>query len=561
MANGNIKNIGKVEGNAKSSPKSDLAGCLKNRWIQWTFVLSCVAISAAFVKPTIVSLLGNAFAFAIAYYITFHRKILEHVFSPFSRTTLGIVFIFTLIAVGFCVPHFLSHLQTQIDFSSSIHPALVHIAVYFLYCTTAPAFFAFLYAFIVRFSIFVTEIYKTSDKIERCFFVTVMLFAMSAIIVIYDQTNCFYAPLGQDGEIIDFDVVYVMDSGNFYKTNVYGFIGAPENDMRQPLFGLFALPFAITATLLSWILFFIPNSYAVFMQTIQIGLLFVTYILMSRVAQLRGLTKLFFFMTLTVTYPILLFSLVWEQYIFSIFWLWVFIYIFTICGQIHPIAFTASTGSLLTNTAAFLFTFTKNRQQFIRKGIDCACAFLIFFILFGRLNVCTGALHLFAFTGIKSSFDGKILQFVNFISSCFVKPETIISKPFFKSVSDWTNYQLAPVESLNLLGLLLLAFCFLGFVLNYKDRFAQICAFWIAFSFFVLCLVGWGTAENGLILYSLYFGWAYFCLAFLAIEKLLQKLPTIKYAVYSACIAVLAYINIPGIYDVIQFGIKYYPVQ
>jgi hypothetical protein len=83
----------------------------------------------------------------------------------------------------------------------------------------------------------------------------------------------------------------------------------------------------------------------------------------------------------------------------------------------------------------------------------------------------------------------------------------------------------------------------------------------MALSFLVLCLVGWGTAENGLILYSLYFGWAYFCLAFLAVEKLFTAWPFGRNAVLSLAIAALAYVNIPGIVDLIQFGIQYYPVN
>jgi len=323
------------------------------------------------------------------------------------------------------------------------------------------------------------------------------------------------------------------------------------------LFGLFALPFAVVATLLSWVCFFIPNSYAIFIQTIQIGLLFVTYILMSRLMRLNGLTRTFFFTTLILTYPVLLFVLVWEQYLFPVFWLGVFIYITFTSGQAHSLTFVAATGSLLTSAAVFVCTFTKDWRQFIRNGIVCTLYFFAFFVVCGKLPACISALNLLAFTGIKSTFYEKFLQFVNFVSSCFIKPETVLTF----DIGTWISYQLAPVESLNLLGLALLALCTFGFILNYKDKFAQICAFWVAFSFFVLCLVGWGTAENGLILYSLYFGWAYFCLAFLAIEKLLQKVPRVKYAVYIALIAILAYINIPGIYDLIQFGIEYYPVQ
>jgi len=122
-------------------------------------------------------------------------------------------------------------------------------------------------------------------------------------------------------------------------------------------------------------------------------------------------------------------------------------------------------------------------------------------------------------------------------------------------------YRLAPVTSLNFLGVLLSAFAVFGFILNYKNTFAKICMFWILYSFLILCVIGWGTQENGLILYSLYFGWAYFSLIFIAIEKIFQKQKTMRYLIYSVLIGVLAGINFWGIYDRIQFGIQYYPVK
>jgi len=537
-----------------SSPEYGSADFMKNRYVRWIFVLSCFALSISIQRPSVATLTGGVLAFAVAHYLTFRKKILEHAFDRFSRKTVCIALVFTLFAVGFNVPVIFRRLSILF---ADLPATPAYIAIFlFLFLSTAPVFLCFFYAFLARFSDFAVKIHKTSDKVEHCFFMVVMLVALIAVTVIYNQTNCFHAPLGQDGEIIDYDVVYTSDSGAFYKTNAYGCIGAPDNDIRQPLFGLFALPFAVVATLMSWMLHpFIPDSYAVFIQVIQIVLLFATFILMSRLMRLKGLTKVVFLITLMLTYPVLLFSLMWEQYIISVFWLGVFIYVAAGDGQTDRFAFTAATGSILTSAAAFLFTYSKDKWRFFRNGFDCVLAFLSFFVIFGRSGRLDEAFSVFQFTGVKSSFYEKFLQFVNFVSSCWIVPETVIL------LDKCHCYWLAPVESLNVTGLILLAWSLLGFVLNHKDKFARICAVWVVFSFFVLCLVGWGTTENGLILYTLYFGWAYVCLGFLAVEKLMQKLPMVKYAVNIAFIAVLAYFNIPGIYDLIQFGVKYYPCQ
>jgi hypothetical protein len=120
-------------------------------------------------------------------------------------------------------------------------------------------------------------------------------------------------------------------------------------------------------------------------------------------------------------------------------------------------------------------------------------------------------------------------------------------------------YYLKPVTALNICGAALLLVVTAGFMLNAKNKFAVICMGWIVYSFIILCIIGWGSSENGLILYSLYFSWAFLSLACLTIEKIFQKIPLIKYILYSAIIAVFTFINISGIYELIRFGVTYYP--
>ena len=74
--------------------------------------------------------------------------------------------------------------------------------------------------------------------------------------------------------------------------------------------------------------------------------------------------------------------------------------------------------------------------------------------------------------------------------------------------------------------------------------------------------LGWGTKENGLILYALYFGWAFLVLLFQLIEKVESKL-NIKFlvpVVTMIAVAALLTINIPAIIEMVNFAITYYPV-
>jgi hypothetical protein len=74
--------------------------------------------------------------------------------------------------------------------------------------------------------------------------------------------------------------------------------------------------------------------------------------------------------------------------------------------------------------------------------------------------------------------------------------------------------------------------------------------------------LGSGTKENGLILYALYFGWAFLVLLFLLVEKIENKL-NIKFlipVVTMVTVIALLVINIPAILEMVNFAITYYPV-
>ena len=95
--------------------------------------------------------------------------------------------------------------------------------------------------------------------------------------------------------------------------------------------------------------------------------------------------------------------------------------------------------------------------------------------------------------------------------------------------------------------------------MNRKSRYAQICAGWVAFSFLLLCLVGWGTSENALVLYSLYFSWAFISLIIMLIMRVFEKLRPVQIGVFSVATVVLAVVNAQTIMDLIRFGLEYYP--
>lgn len=54
--------------------------------------------------------------------------------------------------------------------------------------------------------------------------------------------------------------------------------------------------------------------------------------------------------------------------------------------------------------------------------------------------------------------------------------------------------------------------------------------------------------------------WAYISLAYMAMDKLFSKIPKAKYIIFAIIAVSMLVINGFGIYDLIQFGLKYYPI-
>ena len=275
---------------------------------------------------------------------------------------------------------------------------------------------------------------------------------------------------------------------------------------------------------------------------------------------LSSIRKILFLILLSFTYPVLLFSLTYEQYIFAVLWLVLFLYSFIHKKENQDIYFMGATGSLLTSAFFFpLLSFSKEIKVWFKEVVTVAGKFILAVVIFGQLPVVmypiqAVQIQLNNFTGHKLSLSEKFLQYINFIATCLIKPETKLN-------TQYLSYQLAPVRELNYVGVALLVIALIGFLLNYQKIFARICFSWVAFSFVLLCIIGWGTNENGLVLYTLYFSWAFLSLAYMAIESMVGKIPVVKYTIIGGIIVAILVINIPGILDLIQFGINYYYVQ
>lgn len=402
--------------------------------------------------------------------------------------------------------------------------------------------------------------FKSLTRRESVFLIIYSLVFLILTIIIYNLTKVFYFIDG-----IPYDVVYTTDSSAIFKGNTFLNINASENySARQPLFGVFAAPFALISLVFSKIFFMIPNSYAIFLTWVQIVLIGFMMIMLARLLKIKDENKLFFYLFFICCYSTIVFSFTLEQYIISTFYLVLSIYVYFNMkrGVNYPLAMSAGT---LTTSAWFfpLVTKEKSIKKWFIAALKCLLFFFVITILSGQLyfifDFVSGIIsNIEGFGGGGISFASKAQQYLSFVKSIFLSlPGHVVD---MKHTQYWyEQYLINPIYNFSKVGIIILLICLVSVILNRKNKMSLVSFSWLIFSIILILLVGYGTKENGTNLYSFYFGWAFISLVYLFINKIIRNDKIRNLLIVIICIFLL-FINIPEFLNIINFGIWYYPV-
>ena len=112
----------------------------------------------------------------------------------------------------------------------------------------------------------------------------------------------------------------------------------------------------------------------------------------------------------------------------------------------------------------------------------------------------------------------------------------------------------------SVLGLTVLALSLISFLVNRKDPACKAAFLWLIFSFAILFLLGWGTQENGLVLYTLYFGWAVWVLLMKLFQRLHERIPHFLSIAGILILVVFLAVNLPALWQLLSFAFSYYPI-
>jgi len=248
--------------------------------------------------------------------------------------------------------------------------------------------------------------------------------------------------------------------------------------------------------------------------------------------------------------------------VFSVFWLILLVWMI-VQGeeQGRKTAWVAASGSMLTSGIFLLIVPGKGTiKEKIKQGAIAVLLFALVMILLGRVAMVLSSAEsirfIRQFAGEKLPFLARAMQFSEFVASCFVAPAAEITR----YANGSSVFQQLTTNHWSILGIVCLVAAVAGFVVNRKRAYAQICAGWAAFSLLLLCVVGWGTSEHALVLYTLYFGWAFVSLIVMLIMRAFEKWRAVQIGTLSIAALALLVVNAQSIATLIRFGLEYYPL-
>ncbi|MBQ9011147.1 MAG: hypothetical protein IJ093_00665, partial [Bacilli bacterium] len=320
-----------------------------------------------------------------------------------------------------------------------------------------------------------------------------------------------------------------------------------------------ALHFSIPAKILGDVFFFFPNDYAyeIILTIGQYILLAITTIMLGRMLKLSEDDKKYFYLLISCSFPYILFSFLLEQYVIALFYLILTFYYHWSKPEKTNYLYIGAVGTLITSGIVFpVITKFKNLKNWITSVFKCFLAFVAVLIVAGQLpqifELVDKFNSLFGDFSHSSTLSDKLYQFTHFIKGIF-----LANPGHYETIFFHPSYQLIHFTNVSLVGIGLFILCIVGFILNKNNKMALISLLWIGFSILILFVLGWGTAENGLVLYSLYFAWAYLILYFLFFKTIFKKKIIFKICIIVSC-AIMLIFNINEFLKILKFALIYY---
>ncbi|MFD0671322.1 hypothetical protein [Cohnella sp. GCM10027633] len=365
-----------------------------------------------------------------------------------------------------------------------------------------------------------------------------------------------------DGEPV-WDVIFNSDTSLMliHGENVFTSSNAYQNDFRSLLFGVYATPFSMIVAPVTFIADNIltglhlpldrPLIFGYFMTIGQAALFGLGALLIYRLLarEMNKIHAAMFGVLYLASYPTLLFTMTIEQYAFSLATLLLFVYAYV--NRANPDYAFVVAGTTLTSSFAMLpLALYRNKRSF--KAYWIAAVKLVLgacfaIALFGQLYEFPKAFKLLPeylqgyAMGEGLSTADKLAQYFDNLSSLFVAPNV----SFVNGGVQVGEYE----PTYRMISLVIAILAVTAIVVVRRTRLVAVSAYWMIVSIILFGIVGWGTAEEGLLLYTSYFSWCYLILIALLFARLFKKFPIAGSIVLTVAVTALLLYNATQIID------------
>ncbi len=386
---------------------------------------------------------------------------------------------------------------------------------------------------------------KYSKEEKR--YICITLFAgVSLICYFFSRTS---GPWNSLDLVYQTDTIFVYD--HYYPVFSYGFdfdwdIG--NGGIRHPLATMITYPIFILVSIVSNLLFWIPNIQAVLYAVIQLILLIFTAIMLGRMINSKWIYYLF-----TLSYPFILFTVLVEKYPLAVFLIVLYIYttVFERSKKVSRYALIAASGMMVTSALlGVLYGSGKTIKKRLLEYNEAIMLFLITLIGTGRIHYIFDFYRLLHQNSVMFYEEpvaqwGLLNKFLGFLNLC---ASSLL--PVAYEGTELNFYWIHLTDRVNYFGLAVLLIVLFACIKYVKVRYVLPFIIWFLFS--VIQFVGTGFGTGCEPLFSLYFSWAIVPLLILGVNGIIRS-AKVRNVLYCVLLIVMFYKNYIHCQDLLAY--------
>ena len=383
----------------------------------------------------------------------------------------------------------------------------------------------------------VIEFWKELSPQDKKIYKTITFISFIVISILYVLNSKWYT---------QYDIVYSIDSGFVFR-EIFGKL--TYYDVRHPILGVLLFPLRSIVKGLS--LLIVPSQLlntviAIILQMINIQLLLASAFIIKQLS--RNKWSLYIYLC---SAPTILFAFFLEKYQICTFL--VLYYVYQYCKEEKERATTLvlATGAMPTSIIIYL------KELFTKESIKDKLFNIFKLAIIGlTIVICLGRTHLLVpnnmieeitiktdrFTTTDITIKNSLISYTNMVHGTYLPLSSVVNTKY-----NWTGI----MEKISYIGILVFIIMIIGFIINRKDKFTQMCTLWTIVSFLLIVVVNWSVHESPL--FSIYFSWAFIPLFQKGLDYIIKKFKLNEKHVYYPIIITMLVLNTLNMINIFQF--------